>query len=484
MFNIIDRANAMLKTSPSSYSEILYEFTAEYKIEKSGMPDIEELVAFTDDVPEADDVTVTFDDGTTSVIVNAAAWKETYAKFANNLYESDEVTVSIRVEKRIYDEVLNIYKLDSFSEFLKGRSYEMLFDVFAQLFKSCGNLIVLHLLDTNGSFRTRNIIFSDKDIEWKEKIPRHEQLKNCKDASVFLDREKYPLLPQDFAVVGPVEGTGFNDIKELFERLCSIWAFLYLANSAYIANGKPILQFDPAGAAEEYEFEELSKNTFVSQIYDWAFSDDGCVDKAGIARKIINVYCRNKEAILTIDEKLFNSIKSDYVIYQKNHVDQYIGIKNKISECIVDCARQMQELSHDVAEAFKNNFIAVIIFIMTVLLTDTIDLTKFNIKPVSLNVIAICVVFTIGSILYLLATIIMGNQRWKWLEQSYNDLKANYKGTLEDQDLEEAFNHDQPIQTAKEQVKKLRFRMSVLWIILIIFMGIFTWVLSLNRCNP
>ena len=451
MFNIIDRANNMLKTTPSAYSEILYEFKVDYKIGKHSIPNTEELLTFTGDVPETDVISVTFSDGTTSVTVNNADWIEELEGFGNGLYESDEVEVSIRIDKKVHNGVLNVYNLSSFSEFLSGRSYTQLFDNFVQLFELCGNRIVFHLLDTNGSLRTRTIAFSDNDVEWKDDIPRHEHLKNCEDASVFLDRAKYPLLPQDFAVTGPVEGSGFGDIIELFERLRDIWSFLYLANSAYIANEKAILQFDPAGAAEEYEFEDLANNSVASRIYDWVYKDDGCVDKASIARKIINVYCRSKEAILAIDEKLFNSIKSDYVIYQKNHADQYIDMKNKISECIVDSAKQMQELSHDVVEAFRNNFVAVIVFLMTVLLTDSIDFSQFLGKAVSSNVATVCGVFTVGSILYLIATIIMANQKWKWLEQSYDDLKTNYKGTLDDQDIEEAFNHDQPKKTARKR---------------------------------
>ena len=484
VFNIIDRANNMLKTTPSAYSEILYEFTAQYKIGKTDIPNVEALLAFTGNVPETDDVSVVLSDGTTSVAVNAAAWTEAFEEFVSNLYESDEITISIRIEKNVHNGVLNVYNLNSFSGFLKGRSYTQLFDIFTQLFKSCGNRIVFHLLDTNGSLRTRNIAFSDNDVEWKVTIPRHEQLKNCEDASVFLDRTKYPLLPQDFAVVGPVEGSGFADISELFENLRCIWSYLYLANSAYIANEKAILQFDPAGAAEEYEFEDLDNNEFVPQIYDWIFKDDGCVDKASIARKIINVYCRSKAAILAIDEKLFNSIRSDYVIYQKNHADQYIDMKNKISECIVDSAKQMQELSHDVVEAFRNNFVAVIVFLMTVLLTDSIDFSQFLGKTVSSNVAAVCGIFTFGSVLYLIATIAMGNQKWKWLEQSYGDLKANYKGTLDEQDIEEAFNHDQPIKTAEGQFKKLRSRMIGLWVAMIIGLGLFTGILYMNRNLP
>ena len=484
MFNIIDRANNMLKTTPSTYSEILYEFSADYKVGKNDIPNIEALFGFMADVPTTDVVLVSFSDGTTSVTVNNTSFLESFEGFVNNLYESDEVTVSIRIVKKVCNGVLNVYNLSSFSDFLKGRSYTQLFDVFTQLFKLCGNRIVFHLLDTNGSLRTRNIVFSDNDVEWKVIIPRHEQLKNCENASIFLDRAKYPLLPQDFAITGPIEGSCFGNIQELFGKLRSIWSYLYLANSAYIANGKAILQFDPAGIPEEFEFEDLCKSTFVPNIYDWVFKDDGCIDKASIARKIINVYCRNRGAILAIDEKLFNSIKSDYVIYQKNHADQYIDMKNKISECIIDSVKQMQELSHDVVEAFRNNFVTVIVFLMTVLLTDSIDFSQFLGKSVSSNVTAVCGIFTFGSILYLISTIIMGEQKWKWLEQSYGDLKANYKDILDDQDIEEAFKHDQSIKTAKKQFKEFRCHMITLWIAMIIGLAVFTGILYTSGHLP
>ena len=71
----------------------------------------------------------------------------------------------------------------------------------------------------------------------------------------------------------------------------------------------------------------------------------------------------------------------------------------------------------------------------------------------------------------------MSEQRWKWLEQPYSDLKANYNDILDDQDIQEAFNHDQPINTAKRQFKKFRCRMLRLWIAMIIGLGVFTGIL-------
>ena len=481
MFDIVVSANQMFNKTPVSLAEILYEVSAEYKIHKEQMPQIENLLTFTGSVPESDEITVTFSDGTFTIQVGSDAWAETYQTFVDRLYESDDITVSIKVKKNITAGVLNVYNLEAFSSFLRSRSYVQLFENFANLFKKCSDRVVFQLLNTNGSLRTMNIVFSDNgELIWNNKVSRHDQLKNCEDAGVFLDRAKYPLLPQDFSTIEPIEGTGFETIQKCFTNMQRVLSYIYVANSAYIANNKAILQFDPTGSAEEYEFEELLENETVSKIYEWIFRGDGCVDKAGIARKIINIYCRDRKTILSIDEKILNSVKSDYVIYQKNHADQYIAMKNKISECIVDNAKQMQELSHDVVAAFRNNFVAIIVFLMTVLLTDSIDFSQFLGKEVSPNVTVVCGLFTVGSLLYLIATLIMSNQRWTWLKQSYNDLKCNYKNTFDEQDIEDAFGQDVPLKTTKNQYINFRKWMVLLWLVMILLFGCFTGWLYAN----
>lgn len=478
MFNVIDEAGKLLNSVATSAEEILFEFTAQYKVKKTSLPSTQLLLDFTSSIPEQDEALVFISDESSTVQVGATAWMEEYEDFISNLYDNDEIIVDFKIKKMVQDGVLNVYCLNQFSDFLSGRTYTQLLDIFTELFQKCENRIVFHLLDTNGSLRTMNLMFTDNaEFDWENGESRSERLKKCEEASLFLDRVKYPLLPQDFTIVEPIEGGTFQKIQKTFDKLRCMLSYVYLSNSAYFANETVILQFNPALSAWKYSFDDLASNTIIPKIYDWVFMDDNCVDKASIARKIINIYCHDREDILCIDNKVFNSIRSDYLIYQKNHAEQYIDMKNKISECIVENARQLQDLSHDAAEAFRNNFVAVIVFILTVLLTDSIDFTQFLGKNVSPNVTAVCGVFTIGSLLYLIATIAMGNLKWKWLEESYHNLKKNYKGTLDDQDIEEAFCHDEPIEMTKKQFKGFRWKMIILWAMMIFAMFVFTVIL-------
>ena len=71
-----------------------------------------------------------------------------------------------------------------------------------------------------------------------------EILRNCTDESVFLDRMRISLIPQDFDI-NALEGNGFEEIKVLFEKLRTVLSYVYLANTATVVNDKAILQFDP-----------------------------------------------------------------------------------------------------------------------------------------------------------------------------------------------------------------------------------------------
>lgn len=485
MFDIIACLDSRLNSNVSSIKEILYEFTCTYSIAISNLPSKDILMGLLEDIPDQDKMVITFaaDEDTVYVAEGEATWIEEYEQFCKSIY-CDNILVSVEIKKNVTNGSLNVYNLQKFQEFLASCSIESHLINFSKLFINCGEHIAFRLLNTNGSLWTQSISFSDNEIQWgTTERSRSELIRNCDDASVFLERTNIQLIPQDFTIQGPLEGSDFITIVRLFNDLRNILSYIYISNTSSIHKDKAILHFDPTSVGYEYTLQSLSQNSIVALIYDWVFKDDGCVDKASIARKIINVYCRTEDELLEIDQRVFNSIKSDFQIYQKNHVEQYIDMKNRISDHIVESAKQIQELTHELSEAIRNNFVAIIVFIMTVLLTESIDISKLLEKNISPRITAVCAVFTLASLLYLIVTIITSNQKWKWLDQSYKDLKENYKKTLDDADIEEAFNNDAPFKHAKNQYNTFKKKVMGLWIAAIVVMGVFTGVLFYNGSN-
>ena len=477
MFDIIQSADDLFKSTATSCKEILHEFICEYKLQKNNLPSGDKLLSFLSLRPHRDKVTITLTSETGSAYVGGdAAWMDEYAHFIDNVYEDDDITVFIKVNKGSEAGKQSVYCLRKYTEFLCSLKIEQLLENFTLLFQESGGHLFFELLEANGTIRTETIAFSDVDFTWEDQKSRIDVLKDCDDASIFLDRSRIRLSPQDFEIIVE-QGDALRKIRDLFIKLRSILAYVYLSNTASIYNNKAVLQFDPATKGYEYELESLTRNESVTQIYDWVYKGESCVDKASIARRIINMYCRDAEAILEIDEKVLNSIKSDYVIYQKNHADQYIDMKNKISDYIVESTEKMQNLSHDIADAFKNNLVAVIVFLMTVLLTDSIDFSEFLGKEISPKVTMVCGIFSIATLLYYLATAFMGEKKWNWLKQSYNTLKNNYRDVFDNKDIEEAFHHDEPLVNAEKQYKSIRKTIGIIWIVLFLLLVCLTGAL-------
>ena len=153
-------------------------------------------------------------------------------------------------------------------------------------------------------------------------------------------------------------------------------------------------------------------------------------------------------------------------------------MKNKISEFILDTGKQIQELTGDLADSLKNNFLAIIGFALTVILSDSIDVKAWAEAEVSPRVIGICILFIVASICYLVITIIYSKSKWNWIETSYCNLKNNYNGVLDDADIQEAFGNDEIKNDAYNQYKRICLVVIVLWIIIILAMSGFTWLMS------
>lgn len=471
----------------TSCEESLYELSIEYRIAAPDLPSAERLVGLCNKCLERDDIKIHFHStekftfNSTGDLIQSSAYED----YKSQLEQDDPVEVKVKIQKKFTDETTSIYSIEKFSEFLCGQGREKNLQLFAMLFAGGRQHICFQVMNCDSCIHTSSIAFAteSESVIWDNSKSRDSNIKNCNDSSVFFGRAQYPLVPQDFAFIDYIYVNRFDRIKELFDSLRNILSYIYIANTSNIVGNKAILQFDPTVNGYEYTLEQLGVNKSAWDIYSWIHKDEGGIDRAGIVRNIINIHCKTSDAILNIDENIYKSAVANYVIYQKKHTDQYIELKNKLSEFIVESARQLQELAYDLVEGIRNNFVAVIVFLMTVLLTDSIDFSSFTQANVSSNIVAVCGIFTLVSLLYMIVTVKAGNTKWGWLEKSYFDLKNNYNGVLDEQDIKMAVNNDAAFNNTKKEYENVRRTISVIWTISIIGMAIFTIVIGYNSRN-
>ncbi len=460
-----------------SCREVLYNFRIIYQTEASALPLSERLAELCGRCLGRDDIEIQFESIENYTFLNGdGLTQRAYDEYRSQLEPDDAVEVMIRIKKDFLDETISIYNIDKFTEFLTGQEIEKNLGLFADLLNK-KQYICFQMLNCDGCIRTDSIAFETEPLPRGRRINRDRYIRNCNASSVFFGREQYPVVPQDFTICEDTCGSRLNGIYGIFDKLRSVLSYLYVANTSNIIGNQAVLQFDLDTAGHHYMLEQLSGNSYICGLYDWIYKEDGYINRASIARNIINIYCRTKDDILNIDENIYNSAVANYVIYQRKHTEQYIELKNKLSECIVSSAGALQELARDLSEGFRNNFVAVIVFLMTVLLTDSIDFRSFTQAEVSSNIVAVCGIFTLTSFLYMIVTIIAGNTKWRWIEKSYCDLKDNYRGVLDNRDIETAVNNDAAFKNTEKEYKKVRFLISSIWGLAVAGMLIFTVII-------
>lgn len=488
MTDILQLSNQIFASSSLTLCEDdVKAFSIKYQIAAPDLPTAERLTDLCNKCLERDDIEILFRSVEDFIFKNTGnlVQNRAYEDYKSQLEQDDSVVVTIKILKKFTHDIISVYSIEKFSEFLSGQKLEKNLQLFAELFAGGRQHICFQVMNCDSCIHTSSIAFApeSESVVWDSAKSRDSDIRNCNDSSVFLARAQYPLVPQDFAFIEHMYDNRLDRIKALFDKLKNILSYLYIANTSNIVGNKAILQFDPTVNGYEYTLDQLSANKCVWDIYSWIHKDEGGIDRAGIVRNIINIHCKTSDAILNIDENIYNSAVANYVIYQKKHTDQYIELKNKLSEFIVESARQLQELAHDLVEGIRNNFVAVIVFLMTVLLTDSIDFSSFTQASVSSNIVAVCGIFTLVSLLYMIVTVIAGKTKWGWLENAYNDLKDNYNGVLDERDIQMAVNNDAAFKNTKKEYNTIRLKIVIIWFISIIGMAIFTFVIGYNSQN-
>lgn len=384
----------------------------------------------------------------------------------------DEVRLSIHIEKEIKDNSLSIYSVSSFFAWLTNRTIGQIMSSFSYLLDK-RNYIIFEMLYSNELFFTDTMIFKGKNINInKIGFNRLEQLKNCKTASSFYSINEFALLPEDFNIINSYDG---NILEEIFEKIKMVLSLAYIANTSNIIEEQLILHI--IGQRNFDTVISLNKNSIIYndefyKIYKWIYIEGNPVDKAIIARNLISLHCKYTN-LISIDEKTFASIQSNYSLYQRDNVNQYIELKNKLSEYILDSCTKISDISNLLIDRLRNNVLAFLTFMLTIFLTNLLSDTPLN-NIFTKDIVKIIYLVLAGSIAYLIVTVMEVNANIMRLEKSYYKLKENYNDLLDDQDRELIFKKDEILLSSKEEAEKTKNKIISIWVALLIIASIIT----------
>ena len=475
MFDLLKQSELVFGSEPSTFREIASDVHIEIDSVVGDLPDGNTLQIFINNIMERDNLRIdikSFEDFSYNAN-NKDDWQSEYKSFIDALKDDDEVKIKVNIDKKYENHTISIYSFRKFWEYYSRCDVLQLMKFFTDEFKT-HQFLRFDVLDTNVCFYTHSIGFCSADEAWPVQIIlRNDWIQKCETASLFLNRTDIRLTPMDFEIL---DKSGDTQIAEvIFRKLETLLSLLHLANSSYITDNTIVVQFSPEHSGFDYPIYGFFDNRFICDIFKWAFKGENITEKFGIVRNVINANSKTADQIKTIDSSILNSIKSNYMLYQNKTLEHYVKVKNDISKYIVETTQQLQEILHSVVDGLKNNFIAVILFFITTLLTDKINWNDFiSYDSLDDDVKPVIYIFLIASFCYLGVSIFSLFLKYHFYKIDYKRLRDNYSSVLDENDLDNAFTHDDAFKASIIRIRIYSIITCVLWVLFLLI--IFFWV--------
>lgn len=469
MFDLVAAGVALFKNM-EEFSEAALEANATFLCTVSDLPTDNQLKEFLDSFCDVDDVALSIKSylDFSYCRSNQTAWIADYNKFIESSEPKDSVTINIHIGKRVDDRgALSIYSFKYFIMHYTNLEFYALIQELSYALKR-RNHLAFHVLDKEINLSTQTIcFFNDVTMLTDFSLQRAHNLEKLHKLSLFLNRTEFPLMPNDFCILQNTS-VDTSDLAHLFGKLETVFSYIYLAYSAYIVKNQVVLQLSPSAMNLNITFEEIKPCQHICDLFQWSFWGNGAAEKVGITRNLLALNCKKSSDLNLEDESILLSAKSNYILFQKKTVDKYIELKNSIAQTIVDATHNLEEILQSLVDAVRNNFVAVIMFLMTVIVTDTVNWENFfSERVLDSDVIHVIRVFCVASFFYLLTTLVGVFFKWSFFLHGYKALKNNYADILDAEDLERAFDGDNAVNFIKKRIIYASILVATVWIIVL-----------------
>lgn len=453
---IENKISGLIEKESRKIYEASFSFLAEKHL------DYCELMGIMHNVPARDNIRIYLvAENDEQFTINRDTREEDYHNFIGELLEDEIISAKIEINKSIKDNRFSVYCFYQFAKDLNSLSIEEALSAFSLLLNESEGYIIFELFDNNNIFYTKTMFFTSAgNYEIKTEFYREKRLQDCRETSYFYNQDVYELLPDDFKIIVGYEG---NPLTVLFWKLETILSLCMLASNSSIQQENLRLQIMGQRSVEfSYNLKELEGNPILYKIYDWIYSGGSSIDKALIARNIICLHCKY-ESIQHLDENVLAAIQSNYNLYLRENVTQYLELKNKVAEFISGIVAKTGEYATELLDKFKTNLIAIFGFLFTVVIANIVSdqpLTNIFTRDIT----AILEFVLAGSSVYLFISYKQSKYQMKKVYDSYVELKKSYAQVLTDDDIEECFQNDKTISDMKKIINKSQKIYLAIWI--------------------
>ncbi|MBS3915552.1 MAG: hypothetical protein KG003_13740 [Bacteroidetes bacterium] len=433
--------------SLTSVSENDKEFISELSVRNFSSPDIESIQTEYNFLQPNDQLTfiITFGDAEPVSLYSISLDFLKFKTELENEYKhqvGELINATLIITKGKVANNISIYDLVTFTETLQKLSVAEAFAIFNRVLSNT-TFINFTVLNLDKAFNTASIFFTQLDANTTAHTfnERRKRLDSILSASNYINIEDHNLTPDDFQM--QTENAKHSELCSLFNHFAVVLSVVYLfditslkenelefkINGYKSIKGKVDVKSLPINSTREYY-----------NIYNWVYCGGNINDKIGLARNIISLHFE-KSGLIELKGNPFQSIQSSYKVYEKQNIKQYIEIRNRISDQLLDFNNRANKVIETFAIGFQKSALALISFYISAIVIKVLSKGDF-VNLFSLDATLLSIAFISGSFIYYrVAKWEVREQRQRFID-SYINLKERYMDLLEAEDIERILNYD------------------------------------------
>lgn len=373
----------------------------------------------------------------------------------------EKITLKVVISKKIQNDTLSIYSFENFLRYLKSLSPIELINLLNSWGRS--NSFSFHLINDSYNNKTSKFVFFSSKRE--DALIVNEEIRRKKTEGAIscchhTNGSGLLLLPEDFKLVNPDQ----SDLKVLFDKLCSVYCLFYISDISEIKPEGFYFKINGyKSIISELTFNNLPLISLDDyyDIYLWAYQDGNLSDKLGLARNLLSLHLEDKSKLL-LQEGVNESIKSAYKIYLEGNIKQYIDIRNKISDQLLEFNKRAITIVDAFAGNFQKSIFAFLTFLISLVIMRLAN--KQGELSISGSAAILCIALYIAVIIFIIYSRWELSEQKTRLEKSYLNMKKRFKDLLDEKDIFRIMKDDDEHKEDLKFIDSKKKKYTQMWI--------------------
>ncbi|MDV3462291.1 hypothetical protein CMV04_14850 [Elizabethkingia anophelis] len=406
-----------------------------------------------------------------------------YSQFLDDLkilISSHEIGEIVKVKISIYknsgDNQFYFYSQECFFNYIKSFDSYGLASFFSSSIFNPNSRIYIQINDFVGKINSNKFLIAANyesqgdDFEYRKK--RIDNIISNNHSSFF---GKLKVLPEDFIFAG--DGVIEEEALEQFKKLAKILLISSIFDITDLS--RECFTFKLNGyksISSSYYIKDITTNSLEDyyKIYQWIYSSGNIVDKIGLARNIISLHLK-KDSCLELEGDVYESLRSSYKIYEKQNIKQYIEVRNKMSDQILDYSKRVITITDNFASGFQRSALSLVTFFSSLIVSKILAAPKNNSDFILYSTIITFVFIGVTFTYMMISRSELKDQKNRFIK-SYKDFKKRYTDLLTREDIERILNNDEEHKSDLSFITKKMRWYTTLWIIILLLIFIATLI--------